>query len=177
MGYRNDILDAVSKQCQFLNPATEEEPGNQTSCDIGRKITIDNFHYRQNVHHMTEHHQNIDVHHVSVMSTENRVSGVELSNEKKPHGIMDLENGKCIPSPGDHILQRRNFITLVERVIVANIRSLEFLADVVTPHTQHKYSSEMRKKTNTVSKFTCSYFQYMYLYHTSLICLLVFTGI
>ena len=84
---------------------------------------------------MTEHHQNIDVHHVSVMSTENRVSGV-----------MDLENGKCIPSTGDHILQRRNFITLVEQVIVANIRSLEFLADVVTPHIQHKYSSEMRKK-------------------------------
>ena len=74
--------------------------------------------------------------------------------KKKQVGLMDLENGKCIPSTGDHILQRRNFITLVERVIVANIRSLEFLTDVVTPHIQHKYSSEMRKKTNTVSKFT-----------------------
>ena len=41
--------------------------------------------------------------------------------KKKTGGIMDLENGKCIPSTGDHILQRRNFITLVERVIVANI--------------------------------------------------------
>ena len=74
--------------------------------------------------------------------------------KKKPDGIMDLENGKCIPSTGDHILQRRNFVTLVERVVVANIQSLEFLADIVTPHIQHKYSSEMRKKTNAVSKFT-----------------------
>lgn len=109
-----------------MNPATgtEEETGNQTSCDIERKITIDNFDYRQNVHHMTEDHQNIDIHHVSVMSTDNRVSGVELSNEEKPDGIMDLENGECIPSTVDHILQRKKFITLVERVIVDNIQSL-----------------------------------------------------
>ena len=70
---------------------------------------------------MTENHQNIDVHHVSFMSAENRVGGVELSNEKNPDGIMDLENGKCIPSIDDHILHRRNFTALVEWVIVANI--------------------------------------------------------
>ena len=30
--------------------------------DNGRKITMDNFDYHQNVHYMTEEHQNIDKH-------------------------------------------------------------------------------------------------------------------
>ena len=35
--------------------------------DVGRKIVFDNFDFKQNVHHMTEMHQNIDNHWVSHM--------------------------------------------------------------------------------------------------------------
>ncbi|XP_028410550.1 uncharacterized protein LOC114533248 [Dendronephthya gigantea] len=145
-GYRDKILKAVDNQCQFIR---ENEADTQLSCDIGRKITIDNFDYRQNVHHMTEQHQNIDVHLVSVMSTENRVGGIEFSDEKNGPAIMKLENGTFIPSDGDHQLHRSNFITLVGRILVDSIPCLKFLADVVTSHIQHKYSSEMAKKTDT----------------------------
>ncbi len=96
----------------------------------------------------------IDVHHVTVMSTENRIGAVDFSDQKKEDGIMKLENGKFIPSDDDHQLQRKNFITLVGRIPVANIPCLKFLADVVTSHIPHKYSLQMAKKTNTVSRFT-----------------------
>ena len=49
--------------------------------DHGRKLTIDNFDYHQNVHQMTEEHQNIDHHYVTVMATENRVAGAGLSTD------------------------------------------------------------------------------------------------
>ena len=100
---------------------------------------------------MTEEHQNSDVHLVSVMSTENRIGAVEYSDQSKEGGIMKLENGKCIPSNDDHQLQRKNFITLVGRILVVNIPYLKFLADVITSHIPHKYSSQMAKKTKTVS--------------------------
>ena len=121
-GYRDEILNAVENQCMFLkrNPEVMESD-DQQSCDHGRKITIDNFDYQQNVHHITEEHQKIDVHHVTVMSTENRIEAVECSDQKKEDGIMKLENGKFIPSDDDYRLQRKNFITLVGRILVANI--------------------------------------------------------
>ncbi len=120
-GYRDEILNAVKNQCMFLskNPEVDMDLDNQQPCDHGRKITIDNFDYKQNVHQMTEEHQNIDVHYVSVMSTENRIGAVDYCSDKKEDGIMQLENGKCIPSDEDHRLQRKNFITLLGRIIVA----------------------------------------------------------
>lgn len=146
-GYCDKILKAVDNQCQFIR---KNDADVQVSCDIGRKITIDNLDYRQNVHYMTEQHQNIDVHLVSVMSTENRVGAVHLSAEKNGCEIMKIENGTFIPSDSDHQLQRMNYITLVGRILVDDIPYLKFLTDVVTFHIQHKYSSEMAKKTDTV---------------------------
>jgi cytoskeletal protein RodZ len=44
----------------------------------GQKITIDNIDYPQEVHHMTQDHQTIDKHYLTVCATENRVSGNHL---------------------------------------------------------------------------------------------------
>ncbi len=43
--------------------ASGDEIGQVATLDFpdgGRKITIDNLDYHQNVHHMTEQHQNVD---------------------------------------------------------------------------------------------------------------------
>lgn len=121
------------------------------SADVGRKITIDNFDYYQEVHYMTEEHQNIDKHYLSMMATENRVAGHNLSNDPPLNGIHEMDNGKCVPSQADHRQQRSNYLILVERLLVKNIPYLEFLADVVTQHIPHKYSKEMSQKSDTVS--------------------------
>ena len=41
---------------------------------LGFKLTIDNVDYLQCVHYMTEEHQNVDKHYVTVNATTNRVS-------------------------------------------------------------------------------------------------------
>ena len=131
-----------------MHPSSE--CGNITP-DCGRKITFDNIDYHQNVHHMTEDNQNIDKHYVTYMSTENRVSGNHLSDQTRVGGIEEMENGKCIPSTNDNEKQRLNYIVLMERVITTNIPCLNFLSDICSIHIPHKYSAEMKKKTNNVS--------------------------
>lgn len=122
--------------------------------DNGRKITFDNLDYRQEVHHMTEEHQNIDKHYVTSMSTENRVHGNHLSDKCPETGVLGMENGKCLPSIQDHGRQRENYITLAERIICNNIPCLNFLSDVSTAHIPHKYSKEMKSVSQTVGHQT-----------------------
>ena len=48
--------------------------------EVCTKLVFDNIDYRHEVHHMTEEHQNVDKHCVTVMVTENCVSGKHLSD-------------------------------------------------------------------------------------------------
>lgn len=77
------------------------------TADKGRKLVFDNFDYKQQVHSMTEQHQNIDVHWVTHLSVENRADAV-----------MQMENGVCLPTRHEHHLQSENYVTLTERAIV-----------------------------------------------------------
>ena len=138
-----DTLPAQQQQCQAV-----EEQSTPTSSvanqmligpDNGRKITFDNLDYRQEVHYMTEEHQNIDKHYITSMSTENRVNGNQLSDKRPITGVLGMENGKCLPSVYDHEKQRDNYITLLGRVISSNIPCLNFLSDVSTAHIPHEY--------------------------------------
>ncbi len=118
--------------------------------DKGRKLVFDNFDFRQHVHNMTEDHQNVDVHWVSHLAVENRVSGNHLSSEKPSvQDLQQLENGLCLPSRHEHHLQRENYITLAERAI-AELPCLECLQPVVCRHIPHQYRKEMSEKTDVV---------------------------
>ena len=64
----------------------------------GFKLTVDNVDYTQNVHYMTEDHQNKDKHYVSINATVNRVSTNHLSDKGPTCSIDQMENGKCIPN-------------------------------------------------------------------------------
>lgn len=119
--------------------------------DVGRKLVFDNIDYRHEVHYMTEEHQSVDNHCVTVMAVENRVSGSHLSDQQPEGGILQLENGKCIPSSRDNAKQRDNYIVLVGRVIATNIKCLRFLSDVTIPHIPHSYRKEMITKSEIVS--------------------------
>jgi len=96
------IVDAVHHQCKVMahgkhdqvhnsddNPEYTNHPSNPPSNppsinglllspDVGRKLVFDNIDWHQEVHFMTEKHQNVDKHCVTVMATENRVSGNHL---------------------------------------------------------------------------------------------------
>ena len=92
-------------------------------CDNGHKLTFDNMDYRHQVHYMTtvikstiltEENQNVDQHFVTVMSTENRVSGNHLSDEGPQNGVLQMVNGKCLPDAPDNAMQRENYTSLVK---------------------------------------------------------------
>ena len=149
------INDAVSLQGQYMQAKSTTAAGNPSNQDatpdVGRKLTFDNLDYRQEVHYMTEDHQNVDKHCVTVMSTENRVSGNHLSDVTPEEGVLGMENGKCLPDHSDSVKQRLNYIDLVGRIITAHIPCLAFLSDVAKQHIPHQYKDEMRAKTDTVS--------------------------
>ena len=88
-------------------------------------------------------------------TTENRVSGYNLCDSKPTQSIKNMDNGKCVPGMNDHVQQRKNYISLVERIIVENIPCMKFLQNVVTAHITHRYSKEMSMKSNTVSIKNC----------------------
>lgn len=117
----------------------------------GFKLTIDNVDYHEDVHYMTEEHQNIDKHYVTVNATTNRITGNNLSTDCPVDGLLQMENGKCLPSHLEQKAQRENYITLVQRTLVENVPCLEFGKDVVEKHILHKYSKEASQPTNSVS--------------------------
>ena len=99
---------------------------------------------------MTEHHQNIDIHWVTHMAVENRVSGNHLSSVKpSPENLLQIENGLCLPSRHEHHLQRENYISLTERALV-ELPCLELLKSVACKHIPHQFSQQMREKSEIV---------------------------
>ena len=112
--------------------AVLESPNTQTILqpDKGRKITFDNFDIYQEVHHMTEQNQNNHKHYVTVMSTENKISGAHLRRNEPVGDISTLENGKCVPNQIEHQKQKENYVALVSRILTANIQCLKHLEEV-----------------------------------------------
>ena len=149
-GYVACVRDHPSAE----NEDQRSEKSNKSKChtpDCGRKMVFDNLDYSQEVHWMTEDHQNTDCHFVTAVLTEKRMAGKELSTETPQSVLLEMENGNCLPSALDNARQRDNYVKLVERIIVNNIPCLEYLASACTNHIPHQYSGEMRKKTDTVS--------------------------
>ena len=128
---------------------------NEVPSDIvsfGRKITFDNIDLFVQPHEVTEDHPNQEIHWVSAMATENRVSGNHLSNEKpKPEKLLSMDNALCLPNANDHKLQRKNYAALVGRILTKHVNCLSFLEDVAVKHIRHQYSREVANPTKTVS--------------------------
>ena len=153
-------MESVKQQGEFMELQAERQkcdasflPDQKNKCivqNVGRKLVFDNIDYRQQVHYMTHEHQNIDAHCVTYMSVANRVSGNHLATVNRSGSVLNLENGKCLPSVRDNIKQRGNYVALVGRIISAKIKCLHFLQDVSVTHIPHLYSKEMSAKSDVV---------------------------
>ena len=124
---------------------------NDVQPSVGFKLTVDNVDYTQNVHYMTEDHQNKYKHYVSINATVNRVSTNHLSDKDPTCSIDQMENGKCIPNHNEQKAQRENYIALVKRVIVDNVSCLAFGKELVEKHIPHQYMKEAADPTKSVS--------------------------
>lgn len=95
---------------------------------------------------MTEAHQNPDIHWVTHLAVENRVYESHLSSEKPSNEkLLSMENGSCLPNLHENYLQRENYISLLERVLV-ELPCLESLQSYVVKHIPHQYSKAMAQK-------------------------------
>ena len=91
--------------------------------------------FRQDVHHTREKHQNVNKHWVSHMCTENRISDNHLDMKKLPwQKLLEVDNGKFVPSKISQQLQRENYRELVARDIVNKIMCLHFLKTCLKTH-------------------------------------------
>ena len=72
--------------------------------DNGRKLVPDNT----DIHQDTQDHQNPDVCCCSLISTDNRVNGNHLANDRQICPIDELENGSFCPNYWEHKKQRQN---------------------------------------------------------------------
>ena len=101
----------------------------------------------------------VDIHWVTHLAVENRIDGNSLKSTIPSEGLSKMDNGVCLPSCHEHFIQRDNYITIAERVIVANISCLSFLQPVTVKHIPHKYTKETSDPIITV----CYY--HLYFHH------------
>jgi hypothetical protein len=99
---------------------------------------------------MTEEHQNIERHYVTVNDTTNRIPG-NLSMDSPAPGIKQVENGKYIPNHIEQKVQRANYITLVREFWLKIFPALnldKMLLEALSTQIQQRSST-----TNKFSKF------------------------
>lgn len=145
---------AHQEQIQGRASCSMEDPCDREPCCLlsaGSHFIVDNFDIFQKVREMTEEQQNKDFHWVNHSKVENRVLANHLSNEKRVSDLDQIDNSKLIPSLSDNDAQRRDYITLVERILVDSLPYLSFCKDVVTSHIPHLHSKESAMKSNKVS--------------------------
>ena len=109
----------TTKHSECINPA--DSPDNENMLSPGCKYVIDNFDLYQKVRRMTQSNQNLDIHWVNLNRIINRVSGNHLPDSMPTQDILQLENAKIIPTANEHVLQRSNYIILIEQILVSSI--------------------------------------------------------
>ena len=136
----------------FISEHKKIDDSDDVADDGGRKIVFDNLDMYIQPHQTSEDNQNQDLHWVSVMATENRISGNHLPSEKpnQTESISNMDNAKFLPSKRELENQRSNYATLISRVLTKHIDCLSFLDDVAVKHIPHQYSKETSKPTETV---------------------------
>ena len=81
------------------------------------QVCFDNVDAYDQIHSKTEDHQNIDSHEWIKAFVPNRVSGYPLQFDKPQADVNSTNNGAFIFDKSDHVLQRQNYIILVQRII------------------------------------------------------------
>ena len=101
------------------------------------------------VHDMTEEYQNIDTHECAIAFVPNRVSNNTQSTDYPQVSLKDLDNTNLLCSKEEYDLHRDNLLVLVERIITADIKCLQFLKEEVIKHIIHANSREQCQRSAT----------------------------
>ena len=116
------------------------------------RVTFDNFDFQVLANIIVKGHQNSDMHWITQYITFDRVPSKGL-NDIVPiiRDIKEFDNSNYLLSKCELQDQRRDYITLVSRVLVEYFPSLKSIKSVVPKHITHHYSKEMTQPSEIIS--------------------------
>ena len=112
-------------------------------------IVLDNIHLKVLASDMPSDNQN-KVYHCCNHNTYLDLD-LHLENDVETANLRELPNSVFLPSLDDQNSLLSDFVSLVGRVIVENLPAFAIFKDVIPLHMKHKYSGELKKKTETAS--------------------------
>ena len=166
--YDKKLIASFQSECARLKEKSETGVS-EIEIDPGFKHVIDNFNMRKSVCDMTESHQNINENWVTHLVVRNRISDHALSTTVE-RDIFEMSNGDVLPNHYDHRSQMKNYITLIQRILVERIPCFAAMKPHVLYHIPHKHSKEAKEKAENVCIY-CSFYifsiccQYMHCTH------------
>ena len=139
------VLERVGNDCkskeQELTSLRGQHP--PSYCAV-----IDNFDLRVEAADMTSDSQTKDIHWCNHSVILDRVSALDSADDKPIADILDVPNATFVPNVTDHCNLIKDYTVLISRVFVEHFANFQHVfKDVVPLHIQHKYSSEMKKKS------------------------------
>lgn len=96
------------------------------------------------------------MHAFHMYATKDRVDASTLPDDKPVQDLEAIPISTFMPSIGDSIVLRENYVTLVSRVLVKHLKYFSSFIKCVPEHIKHEHSAEMAKKSEIVSiTFDC----------------------
>ena len=114
-------------------------------------LVLDNVDLRVLASNMTSDDQKFqDFHCYNHSAYMDRVNPTHLPDDSPTADLQDVPNSTFLPSFNDQNLLLSDFTVLIGRVLVEHFSAFEIFKDVIPLHIKHKYSDEMKNKTETV---------------------------
>ena len=113
-------------------------------------VVLDNIDLKVLASDMTSDDQNKDYHWCNHNAYLDRVNPQHISDEAPIADLEGVPNSTFLPGLDDQDSLLTDFTVLVRRVLVEHLPAFEVFKDVVPLHIKHKYSDELKKKTETV---------------------------
>lgn len=113
----------------------------------GYSIVLDNFDLMVHAADMTSENQNKDHHWCNHNAVLDRINPTEGDSAPPRQDLKDTPNSTFIPNLEEQAALVNDMVILISRVLVENFKEFEPFKSVVPAHIQHKYSNEMKKKS------------------------------
>ena len=106
------------------------------------------------VKHMGSTNQNNSIHWFNLNAVQIRVIGNHLDNTRPTKPVLEMENVDFLPSPADNQNYLHDITAIATRVVIKHIPAFNIFKDVTVHHIPHKYSEDMKQKSQQV-KLSC----------------------
>ena len=118
-----------------------------------RSIIVIGDNWDKNIkpRYIRETNQVKSLHQFHSVATVNRIPTMHMDDKEPQGSVRDIALSKFLPSCEDCRAICENYVVLVARVIVGNLKHFSALKDCVPKHIPHRYSSLMQQKTTAVS--------------------------